>query len=52
MRLEIKRLDTDLPMPRYAHEGDAGLDLFAAESCHTRASPACPSPNRHRVGYS
>lgn len=32
MRLEIKRLDTDLPMPRYAHEGDAGLDLFAAES--------------------
>lgn len=32
MRLEIKRLDTDLPLPAYAHEGDAGLDLFAAQS--------------------
>ena len=31
MRLEIKRLDAQLPMPRYAHEGDAGLDLFSAE---------------------
>ncbi|MBW6468108.1 MAG: dUTP diphosphatase [Coriobacteriia bacterium] len=31
MRLPIKRVDTDLPLPAYAHEGDAGLDLFAAE---------------------
>jgi len=31
MRLAIKRLDSDLPLPRYAHTGDAGLDLFAAE---------------------
>ena len=31
MDLAIKRLDTELPLPRYAHEGDAGLDLFAAE---------------------
>lgn len=31
MRLHIKRLDPTLPLPRYAHEGDAGLDLFAAE---------------------
>lgn len=31
MRLEIKRLDADLPLPAYAHEGDAGLDLFASE---------------------
>ncbi|GAV31341.1 deoxyuridine 5'-triphosphate nucleotidohydrolase [Coriobacteriaceae bacterium EMTCatB1] len=30
MELRIKRLDPDLPLPRYAHEGDAGLDLFAA----------------------
>ncbi len=33
MRLPIMRLDTGLPVPRYAHEGDAGLDLFAAEDC-------------------
>ena len=31
VRLEIKRLNPDLPLPRYAHPGDAGLDLYAAE---------------------
>ncbi len=31
MRLDIKRIDPDLPLPRYAHEGDAGLDLYAAD---------------------
>lgn len=30
MRLDIKRLDGELPLPSYAHEGDAGLDLYAA----------------------
>jgi dUTP pyrophosphatase len=28
----IVRLDPDLPVPTYAHEGDAGLDLRARES--------------------
>ena len=28
--MEIKRLDPGLPLPRYAHRGDAGLDLYAA----------------------
>jgi dUTP pyrophosphatase len=32
MRLEIKRIDPDLPLPSYAREGDAGLDLSAAEN--------------------
>jgi dUTP pyrophosphatase len=27
----ISRLDPDLPMPRYAHPGDAGADLHARE---------------------
>jgi dUTP pyrophosphatase len=31
MRLPVKRLDSGLPLPSYAHEGDAGLDLYAAE---------------------
>lgn len=31
MKLEVLRLDPDLPLPAYAHEGDAGLDLLAAE---------------------
>lgn len=30
MRIPVKRLDPDLPLPRYARAGDAGLDLFAA----------------------
>lgn len=33
MQLPIKRLDATLPLPSYAHPGDAGLDLFSAESC-------------------
>jgi dUTP pyrophosphatase len=31
MRLPMKRLDPGLPLPAYAHEGDAGLDLYAAQ---------------------
>jgi dUTP pyrophosphatase len=30
--LHVKRLDPDLPLPAYQHEGDAGLDLHAATS--------------------
>jgi dUTP pyrophosphatase len=29
--LEIKRIDRDLPLPSYARDGDAGLDLSSAE---------------------
>ena len=32
LRLEVLRLDPDLPLPRYARAGDAGLDLRSAES--------------------
>ena len=28
----IVQLDPELPLPEYAHEGDAGLDLYARES--------------------
>jgi len=30
MLLDVKRLDPDLPLPRYAKASDAGLDLHAA----------------------
>lgn len=30
MRLAVQRLDPDLPMPAYAHDGDAGMDLVSA----------------------
>jgi dUTP pyrophosphatase len=32
VRLPVMRLDPDLPLPRYAHPGDAGLDLYTRES--------------------
>ncbi len=28
----VQRLDPDLPLPTYAREGDAGLDLYAREA--------------------
>lgn len=31
MKLQVLRLDQELPLPRYAHEGDAGMDLMSAE---------------------
>ena len=35
--MPIVPLDPDLPLPNYAHEGDAGLDLHAAEGAVLRA---------------
>jgi dUTP pyrophosphatase len=29
--IQIKRLDSGLPLPAYAHDGDAGVDLYARE---------------------
>jgi dUTP pyrophosphatase len=31
MEIQISRLDEGLPLPRYAQEGDAGLDLISTE---------------------
>ena len=28
--IQIKRLDADLPLPKLAHVGDAGLDIYSA----------------------
>ncbi|TDB39067.1 MAG: dUTP diphosphatase [Actinobacteria bacterium] len=33
VKMEIRRLDESLPLPAYAHTGDAGLDLYSAEDC-------------------
>lgn len=32
IRVFVRRLDPDLPLPTYAHPEDAGLDLMAAEA--------------------
>ena len=31
LQIPIVQLDAELPLPAYAHEGDAGLDLYARE---------------------
>jgi len=31
VRMSIRRLEKDLPLPAYAHAGDAGMDLYAAQ---------------------
>jgi dUTP pyrophosphatase len=36
VRIEVQRLDPGLPLPAYAREGDAGLDLYAAEAVTLR----------------
>ena len=32
LKVRILKIDTDLPTPNYKHHGDAGMDLFAAET--------------------
>ena len=51
MKLAIKRLDPELPLPAYAHDGDAGLDLLAAEGCDAGAGGASRDANRYRGCY-
>ena len=31
MDVEIVKVDKGLPIPEYAHDGDAGLDLYSAD---------------------
>lgn len=44
MELRIKRLDEGLPLPRYAHEGDAGLDLYSAADVTIEPGERCLVP--------
>jgi dUTP pyrophosphatase len=36
LKIEVKRLDPELPLPTYARAGDAGLDLLAAEAAELK----------------
>lgn len=36
MDLKIKRLDKDLPLPKYETSGSAGMDLYAREDAYVR----------------
>jgi len=37
LAVPLVRLDPDLPVPTYAREGDAGIDLFASETARVPA---------------
>ena len=37
LRVDVQRLDPDMPLPAYAHPGDAGIDLHARESIVIRS---------------
>lgn len=50
MRLPIRRLDQGLPLPRYAHAGDAGLDLYSAEDVVLAPSQRTLVPTGIAVG--
>ncbi len=32
MKIKIKKINEDAKMPRYAHEGDAGMDIYSSEN--------------------
>ncbi len=32
IKVKVKKLSENAIVPRYAHEGDAGMDLFSAEN--------------------
>ncbi|HEU4480851.1 MAG TPA: dUTP diphosphatase [Actinomycetota bacterium] len=44
MKLQVRRLDTGLPLPAYARPGDAGLDLLAAEDVSLRPGERAAVP--------
>jgi dUTP pyrophosphatase len=33
MKVNILRTNKDLPLPKYAHFGDAGMDLYSEDTC-------------------
>jgi len=37
LRVDVQRLDPGMPLPAYAHPGDAGIDLHARESIVIRS---------------
>ncbi|MBW2992458.1 dUTP diphosphatase, partial [Candidatus Woesearchaeota archaeon] len=42
MKVKILKTDKELPTPKYAHEGDAGMDLYSAEELVLK-------PGEHRL---
>ena len=48
LRVDVQRLDPEMPLPTYAHPGDAGIDLHARESIVIPRRWASAHANRNR----
>ena len=46
LRVPIVALDPELPLPAYAHPGDAGVDLSAREDDVIEAGESCDDGNQ------
>ena len=44
----VRRLDPGVPLPAYAHPGDAGADLHTTVDVEARAGGARAAADRHR----
>lgn len=49
LELRVVRLDDSVPLPSYAHDGDAGLDLAAAAQVHLAPGARAAVPTGLRV---
>ena len=47
-RVEVRQLDAGLPLPAYAHDGDAGADLYAAVDVELAPGVRALVADRHR----
>jgi dUTP pyrophosphatase len=50
VELRVRRLDPGVPLPRYAHPGDAGLDLVAARDVRLEPGARAVVPTGLAVG--
>jgi dUTP pyrophosphatase len=41
MQLKVKKISEEAILPSYAHEGDAGLDLFSSEEKEIKPNESC-----------
>ena len=44
MEIELKQLDTELPLPMYAYDGDAGCDLYSRIDVNLKPGERCLVP--------
>ena len=49
VKVKIKILDRSIPTPKYAHKGDAGLDLYSAINCKLKPFEHKKIPNGIKI---